>query len=183
MRDFYDQGSTYTNSVRVSGGGDNSTFSVNYTDVNSNGVIPTKADAFKRRTLGINAGITADKLSVKTSINYANKDQYAVNTGQGSDAGEGNTLTQELLQIPRDISIVDLADYTHNVFNNNSNYFTPYATNPYWVVNENSTHITANRFYGNVNLSYKFNSKLSLSYQVGGDYKTRCKIVWCEGYF
>ena len=171
MRDFYEQGSTYTNTARVSGGGENSNFSMAFSDVNSDGIIPTNADSFKRRTFGFNGGVTSDKLSFKASLNYVKKDQYAVNTGQGADAGEGNTFTQEILQIPRDISIIDLADYTNNPFNNNNNYFTPYATNPYWTINENSTYINGNRFYGNTNVSYNFTKKLSMSYQIGGDYK------------
>ncbi|MFT3687353.1 MAG: SusC/RagA family TonB-linked outer membrane protein [Phycisphaerales bacterium] len=171
MRDFYERGSTYTNTARISGGGENSNFSISFSDVNSDGVIPTDADSFKRRTFGFNGGITGNRLSVKASANYVKKDQYAVNTGQGADSGEGNTFTQEILQIPRDISIVDLADYTNNPFNNNNNYFTPYATNPYWTINENSTYINGNRFYGNVNVSYNFTKKLSMSYQIGGDYK------------
>jgi TonB-linked SusC/RagA family outer membrane protein len=170
-KDFYETGSTYSNSVRVSGGGENSNFSLNFSDVNSDGIMPSDNDSYKRKALGLNAGITDKKLSIKTSINYVRKSQEAVNTGQGDDSGEGNTLAQEILQMPRDISIVDLKDYTNNPFNNNSNFFTPYASNPYWVVNENSTKIDGNRFFGNANLGYKINDKFSVSYQLGGDYR------------
>jgi TonB-linked SusC/RagA family outer membrane protein len=171
VKDFYDTGNTFANSVRISGGGENSNFSLNYSDVNSDGIIPTNADSYKRKTFGLNAGITDKKLSIKTSINYVRKIQNAVNTGQGSASGEGNTLGQELLQMARDISIVDLKDYTNNPFNTNSNFFTPYAQNPYWTVNENNTKIDGNRFFGNVNLGYKINDKFSVSYQAGGDYR------------
>lgn len=170
-RDFYEQGSTFTNTARVSGGGEASNFSLSFADVNSDGVIPTKADSYKRRTFGFNGGFTGDKLSFRASANYVKKEQYAVNTGQGQDSGEGNTFIQEILQVPRDISVVDLADYTNNPFNSNNYYFTPYATNPYWTINENSTFIDGNRFYGNMNFTYAFNKSLSLSYQTGGDYK------------
>jgi len=171
IKDFYETGRTYTNNVRVFGGGENSNFSLNFTDVNSDGIIPTEADAYNRKTLGINAGMNTDKLSVKTSLNYVRKEQNAVNTGQGNDAGEGNTLIQEMLQVPRDISVTDLQDYTNNPFNTPSNFYTPYATNPYFVINENKTTVDGNRFYGNINLSYNFNKHLSLSYQAGGDYR------------
>ncbi|MCW2117763.1 SusC/RagA family TonB-linked outer membrane protein [Flavobacterium sp. 7A] len=170
LRDFFTIGHTFTNSVRLSGGSENSNFSINYTDVNSDGIIPTNADAYLRKTFGVNAGIKGKKLSVKTSINYVKKDQNAVNTGQGSASGQGNTLMQELLQIPRDISVVDQKDYINNPYATSSNFFTPYSSNPYFVVNENSTKIDGNRLYGNVNFNYQFNEKLSLSYQVGGDY-------------
>lgn len=171
FRDFFDQGTTFTNTARISGGGENSNFSISFSDVNSDGVVPTDSDSFKRRTFGLNGGVTGAKLSFKTSLNYSRKDQNAVNTGQGSDAGEGNTASQDLLQIPRDVSIVDLADYTNNPFNTPSNYFTPYASNPYFVLNENKTFVDGNRLYGNTNISYTFNKNLSLSYQIGGDYK------------
>jgi TonB-linked SusC/RagA family outer membrane protein len=172
FKDYFTVGSTFTNSARVSGGGENSNFSINFSDVNSDGIIPTTADSFKRRTFGVNGGVTSNKLSFRASANYVRKDQQAVNTGQGNDSGEGNTATQELLQIPRDISIVDLADYSNNPFNTNSNYFSPYTSNPYWTVNENETFIDGNRFFGNANISYNFTKKLSMSYQIGGDYKT-----------
>lgn len=171
IRDFYEIGRTYTNSVRLAGGGENSNFSLSFTDVNSDGIIPTAADSYNRKTLGINAGLTSNKLSMRTNFNYVRKEQNAVNTGQGNDAGEGNTMMQELLQIPTDISAVDLEDYINNPYNTPSNYFTPYASNPWFIVNENSTQIDGNRFYGNINLSYAFNDKLSLSYQAGGDYR------------
>ena len=171
VRDFYNFGNTLTNNFRVSGGGENSTFSVGFSDVNSDGIIPTDSDSYKRRNLNFSGGITSDKLDVKIDFNYVKKDQSAVNTGSGDDAGEGATLVAELLQIPSDISIVDLKDYKNNPFNNPSNYFTPYASNPYFTLGENSTNIIGNRFFGNVNFNYKFNKKLNLVYQIGGDYR------------
>jgi TonB-linked SusC/RagA family outer membrane protein len=171
-RDFFEKGSTFTNSFRVSGGGENSNFSLSFSDVNSDGIVPSNADSYKRRTFGFNGLMSSDKLTFKASFNYVKKDQNIVNTGQGDDAGEGNTATQELLQIPRDVSVVDLKDYKNNPYNTNSNYFSPYTSNPYWTVNENKTFADGNRIFGNANLNYKFNNNFSLSYQAGGDYKT-----------
>lgn len=170
-RDFFDYGSTYTNSIRISGGEQRSNFALSFTDVNSDGVIPTDADKYQRRSLGLNAGIESKKIDAKFNINYVNKDQNVVNTGQGDESGEGQTLIQELLQTPSDISIIDQADYTNNKFNTYSNYYTPYASNPYFLLNENSTNIKGNRFYGNINLTYKLNPKFSATYQIGGDYR------------
>ena len=187
VKDFYDIGNTYTNNFRISGGGDNSNFSLGFSSVNSDGIAPTDADLYLRRNVNISAGINSDKFDVKTNINYVNKDQNAINTGQGDEAGEGATLVQELLQIPSDISILDLKDYKNNPFNTSSNYFTPYASNPYFVLNENSTNIKGNRVFGNVNLAYKFNPKFSASYQIGGDHRLEkvksygAKVTYDEG--
>ncbi|PWA04935.1 SusC/RagA family TonB-linked outer membrane protein [Flavobacterium psychrotolerans] len=171
VKDFYDIGNSYTNNFRISGGGENSNFSLGFSDVNSDGIVPTDSDSYKRRNFNVSAGINSSKLDVRVNVNYVKKDQKAVNTGSGDDSGEGQTLVQELLQIPVDISIVDLKDYVNNPFNNPSNYFTPYASNPYFVLNENATKIDGNRLFGNTNITYKFNPKFSATYQIGGDYR------------
>ncbi|WP_316632794.1 SusC/RagA family TonB-linked outer membrane protein [uncultured Flavobacterium sp.] len=172
VRDFYKTGTLATQSATLSGGGDTSDFSLVFSNVNSNGVVPSDADLYKKQSLGFNGGLKSNKFTLRTSINYVYKDQGVVNTGQGDDAGQGSTLQQELLQIPRDISIVDLADYKNNPFNNNSYYFTPYAGNPYFAINENSTKIYGNNLFGNVNLSYKITDKITASWQVGGNVRS-----------
>ena len=172
IKDFYTIGNTFTNNFRVSGGGENSNFSLGFSDVNSDGIIPTDADSYLRRNLNFAGGMNSAKLDAKVNINYVKKDQKVVNTGQEDAAGEGQTLVQELLQIPSDVSVIDLKDYKNNPFNTPSNYFTPYTTNPYFVINENSTKIGGNRLFGNINLTYKFNSKFSATYQIGGDYRS-----------
>lgn len=172
VRDFYTTGTLATQSVTLSGGGDTSDFSLVFSNVNSDGVVPTDADLYKKQSLGFNGGLKSNKFTLRTSLNYIYKDQNVVNTGQGDDAGQGSTLQQELLQIPRDISIVDLADYKNNPFNNNSYYFTPYAGNPYFAINENSTKIYGNNLFGNVNLSYKITDKITASWQVGGNVRS-----------
>lgn len=171
VRDFYDIGNSYTNNFRVSGGGENSNFSVGFSDVNSDGIVPTDSDSYKRRNFNVSAGVNTNRLDVKVNMNYVKKDQKAVNTGSGDDSGEGATLVQELLQVPSDISVLDLKDYKNNPFNSASYYFTPYASNPYYLLNENSTNIEGNRLFGNTNITYKFNPKFSATYQIGGDYR------------
>ncbi|WP_119792953.1 SusC/RagA family TonB-linked outer membrane protein [Flavobacterium anhuiense] len=169
IKDFYTTGTTFTNSMRISGGGENSNFSLNASTVNSDGIFPTTADAYKRNTLGINAGISTGKFTVRTSVNYINKNQNVVNTGQGGT--EGGTVAQALAQTPRDIDVVGLKDYKNNPYNTPSNLYSPYIDNPYWDLQENSTNIKGNRFFGNVNLSYKITDKLTATYQIGGDYR------------
>ncbi|KAF2342103.1 SusC/RagA family TonB-linked outer membrane protein [Flavobacterium tistrianum] len=172
VRDFYNTGILATQSVNLSGGGDTSDFSLIFSNVNSDGVVPTDADLYKKQSIGFNGGLKGKRLTLRTSLNYIYKDQSVVNTGQGDDAGEGSTLQQDLLQIPTDISIVDLRDYKNNPFNTPSYYFTPYASNPYFTINENSTKIYGNNIFGNANLSYKITDKLTASWQIGGNFRT-----------
>ena len=171
IRDFYATGLMTTNYINISGGGDNSDFSIGFTNLTSDGIIPTTSDKYIKRTLSLNGGLKSNKFSIRASINYANKEQNAVNTGQGDEAGEGATLQQDLMQIPRDISVVDLADYVNNPFNTPDNYFTPYATNPWFSLGENSTYVTGQNIYGNTNMSYSITPELTASWQVGGNYR------------
>ncbi|OIV43262.1 SusC/RagA family TonB-linked outer membrane protein [Flavobacterium johnsoniae] len=172
VRDFYNTGILATQSVNLSGGGDTSDFSLVFSNVNSDGVVPTDVDQYKKQSIGFNGGLKGKRFTLRTSLNYVYKNQAVVNTGQGDDAGQGSTLQQDLLQIPRDISIVDLRDYKNNPFNSPSYYFTPYAANPYFSVNENSTKVYGNNVFGNVNLSYKITDKLTASWQIGGNVRS-----------
>ncbi|MCV2483927.1 SusC/RagA family TonB-linked outer membrane protein [Flavobacterium sp. SH_e] len=172
VRDFYDTGILSTQSVNLSGGGDTSDFSLVFSNVNSDGVVPTDTDLYKKQSVGFNGGLKGKKFTLRTALNYVYKDQSVVNTGQGDDAGQGSTLQQDLLQIPRDISVVDLRDYKNNIFNTPDYYFTPYATNPYFSINENSTKIYGSNIFGNVNLSYKITDKLTATWQIGGNLRT-----------
>lgn len=171
IRDFYDIGLMNTNSINVSGGNELSDFSIGFTNADTDGIIPTGSDALIKRTFTFNGGLKNDNTAIRASVNYTNKEQSAVNSGQGDDAGEGSTLMQDLLQIPRDVSLIDLNDYSGNPFNSPSYYFTPYASNPYWSLNENSTRILGHNLFGNVNVFKKFNSEFSATWQVSGNYR------------
>lgn len=172
VRDFYNTGTLATQSVNISGGGDASDFSLVFSNINNDGVVPTDVDLYKKQSFGFNGGLKSKKFALRTALNYVYRNQSIVNTGQGDDAGQGSTLQQDLLQIPRDISLVDLRDYKGNIFNTPDYYFTPYASNPYFSINENSTKSYGNNIFGNVNLSYKITDKITATWQVGGNLRS-----------
>ena len=169
VKDFFEQGTNYTNSLRLSGGGRASDFSFVFTNTESDGIIPTDTDALQRRAFNLSAGIEGEKFRFRTNANYTTRDQNIVATGQGDNAGEGEALIQEIIQAPRDISLLDIRDYVNNPFNNNDNYYTPYSRNPWWTINENKTFLKSNRFYGNINLSYDLTQDLTATFQTGAD--------------
>lgn len=171
VKDFYDTGLLTSNNLNLSGGNDFSDFSLGFTKLNSDGVIPTSADKYLKNTLSFNGGVKNKKGSIRLSLNYTNKDQNAVNTGQADAAGEGDTFIPELLQIPRDISVIDLKDYKNNPFNSPSYYYTPFSANPYWALNENSTKILGQSIFGNTSFNYNITEALTATWQIGGNYK------------
>ncbi|MBJ6116984.1 SusC/RagA family TonB-linked outer membrane protein [Pontibacter sp. BT310] len=178
LKDFFETGQAYLNTVSVSGGSEQSTYYLSYSNATENGIIPTNADQYDRNTVALRGSTKGEKLSASSSLNYVRKDASVVTTGQG---GGGTTLFQEIIQIPRDISIVDFEDLD-NPFNTNDNYFTLYAQNPYWPLKMNGNDLEENRFFGNITLDYKLNSWLTLSARGGGDVAAGVLKDWIRPY-
>ncbi len=168
VKDFFEIGKTYQNSISVSGGGDKTTFYASYSNVSADGFIPTDADEYTRNTFALKGThkIT-EKLKISASVNYVAKTASAVAVGQGMQTG-GEPLMGEIWQLPRDFSLVDGEDF-NSKFYNYENFYTPYASNPYMSIGENSNSQRENRIYGNVGLTYELTPEISLSYKLGTD--------------
>ena len=65
-------------------------------------------------------------------------------TGQG---GGGSTIYHDILQYPANIDYADLRDW-QSVLNNSDNYYTPYARNPWWILDNNYSAYKDDRIYG-----------------------------------
>ena len=166
IRDFYTTGLELNNTIAISGGSDRTTFYFSYGNVESDGVIPTKADYLSRNNLSLRTNSKFKNLSLNTSFNYVNRKVNQPATGQGSTAG--STIFQDILQIPVDLPIHDFRDYTNKFFDVNS-YFTPYAENPYYGLHNNSNSQTSDRFFGSLDLEYQFTSEFAAQLRLGGD--------------
>ena len=82
-----------------------------------------------------------------------------------------------MIQIPRDKSIVDFSDY-NSQWNNLGNFYTPYAFNPYWVLNEDGATFDEDRVYGNTSVSYSPIEWLNFTYRVGLDAANSGQKQW-----
>lgn len=166
IRSFYTTGLELNNNIAVSGGSDKTTFYFSYGNVESDGVIPTKTDYLARNTLSLRTNSKFKNFSINTSFNYVNKKVNQPATGQGSSSG--STIFQDLLQIPVDLPIHDFRDYKNKFFDVNG-YFTPYAENPYYGINNNGNTQTSDRFFGDLDMLYQFTSAFATQLRVGGD--------------
>lgn len=177
VREFFDIGTTFSNTVTISGGGENADAALTISDISSDGVFPTENDKFMRRAFGFNGGLSFNKLKVRLSSNYSHRKTNAVPSGQGDDASFGKSVFQELLQMPTDISLVDMQDMA-NIYNTPSYFFTPYATNPYSVLDNNIVRAKSDRFYGNTNFNYDFTDNFSATLQLGADIQSETVKRW-----
>lgn len=165
IRDFYDLGFGYENSLSLSGGTAQTLYHLSVSQNNLDGPIPTNTDSYNRFTIASNASHKANKLLISSSFNVS------VEKNRVSATGQDNSVYRSLNEIATDISIVDLKDY-NNKFNNLDNYFTPYGLNPYFVLSAKEAVQKKYKFFGKVQLDYDLLSNLKLTYRFGGDYET-----------
>jgi len=169
LRDFYEYGYSLNNSISLSGGGDKIGYFASYTNVKQDGIVPGPVDILDRNTLTFKANGGTDKTKISFSTSYVNKKVSAVATGQSDDAGAGKVLFQELLQNPVNHYIPLYRDYK-GIFDNIDNYYTPYAQNPYFIVNENGNNFVQDRIISSVNIEQKIIDKLKISWRGGVDH-------------
>jgi TonB-linked SusC/RagA family outer membrane protein len=174
LKDFYETGYNFNNSLTVSGGKDAATYYFNYGNVTADGFIPGNADQLKRHNITLRGTLKGKKLTSDVSINFVRKEVSAVASGQG---GNAPTLFQEIIQVPRDMSIVDWKDYNYK-FNNIDNFHTRYAQNPYFSINENGNVFNENRVYGKISFTYQFADWLNLTYRLGADVANSTVKEW-----
>jgi len=167
MRDFYDVGREYNNTIAFSGGNEGTQFYFSYGNVYSDGIIPTKTDYYQRNTVSLRTNSKFKNLAVNTSFNYSKKNQNVPFTGQAET--DGGSAFEDILQIPVDINISQFQDYKNKFFNVD-NYFTPFAENPYYELYENRNKQNSDRFFGDVDLNYKFTPDFSAQLRIGGDF-------------
>jgi len=166
IHDFYNTGAEYSNTLALSGGSETTQFYFSYSNLTSDGVIPTKTDLYHRNTLALRTNSKFKNFTISSSFNFSTKHQNAPFTGQGGS--DGGSIFEEILQIPVDIPITDFRDYKNKFFNVD-NYFTPYAENPYYPLYENKNQQQADRFFGDIDLGYAFTQNFSAQLRLGTD--------------
>lgn len=167
VKDFLDIGTSVNNSVAFSGTSDDSklNYYLSFSNVKDNGIMPTDADSYKRNTIAYRTSYEgSDWLKLSSNLNFATNKTSVVGSYQGTSVIDG------LLELPRDVSLVDKKDLT-NAFNTPEAYFTPYGiTNPYWSLANNYNMLNSKQFNGKLQADIKPINELTLTYRFGFDY-------------
>lgn len=177
MYEFYDFGKQISNSVSLTGGTDRSSYYVSYGNTMADGIVPTNVDHNVKNTLKFNASNQTKRLTSTVSGSYVRRDGSLNPDGNGGTSAAAN-IYSEILQIPRNFSIVEFMEYENDPFNNIDYYFTPYAANPYFALNENRSEFFENRFYGNMSFVYKINDWINATYRAGVDASSFSRHEW-----
>lgn len=158
LRDFYQTGLESNNTVNIQYGNENVGVVASYGNLNSSGILPNDGDRYTRNTFSLRGYAKANKLSMDMSMNYVRKD---IRRTEGMD--------MELLQHAVDVDFGQLKDYNDERFNTD-NYYTWYAQNPYWMIDNFKYLYQDDRIYGKVELGYELPVGLKATGRLAGDF-------------
>lgn len=176
LRNFYESGFEMNNNVSVRMGNDKLGFIASYGNVKSDGVLPGDADSYARNTISLRGNMKYKKFSAEMNLNYVRKDITQAAAGQGDD---GASMFSEILQHAVDVDISSMKDYNNPYFNT-ENFYTAYAENPYWVLDNNRNKYQDDRVYGKLELAFEIMPGLRAVGRMGGDFTNATQKRWTE---
>ena len=162
LKDFYEFGVGNSHSVSASGGTDRTTYYFSLSNTRNNGVIPGDHDLYNRTTISTRGSHKWGLATISSSVNYSFDKTKSVPSGQGA------TVIQSLYDIPNNISLVDMEDFS-NPFNSVDYFCTPYAMNPYYLLDNQSSLLRRNKIFGKLQADFQIFKDLKFTYRFGGD--------------
>jgi len=159
IRDFFDVGQTFTNSVSVDGGSDKTTARFSATNVTNHWITPNTGYTRNSIALSVNSKIN-DKLTISAKVNYNNK-----NSDNLPGAGYGNqSLMYWFIFWQPNADLNWLKNYWKNGQDGKAIFypFSSFPENPYAVSYEFINKSNRNSVTGNVEALYSITKELSL---------------------
>jgi TonB-linked SusC/RagA family outer membrane protein len=161
-RDFYDTGSTFQNTVYLSGSTDKSSFYFSIGDQKTTGIVPD--DKFKRNTFRLNASQTLGKLTLSANAGYYRDETDVVGSSIGS---QNRPLYWFILNTPANIPLTSYKNWKTDLYASPDGYYNGYYQNPYWALDTNRDNDKSDRFNGNFTASWDAKSWLNLTLRFG----------------
>lgn len=165
IKNFYRPGTTYINSIALSGGSDKANGRLSFSNMNSESIVPN-AD-FNRKTINLASNVNLTdwlKFDVVTQYNLEKSNNRPTLSDAEANPNWGTYL------IANTVDIRNLAPgYDENGKEVAWNPV-PVATNPQFVVNRIKNSDTKNRFVGMANVKINFTPELFLQGRIGQDY-------------
>ncbi|UOE47173.1 SusC/RagA family TonB-linked outer membrane protein [Mucilaginibacter sp. SMC90] len=159
IRDFFDVGQTFTNSVSVDGGSDKTTARFSATNVTNHWITPNTGYTRNSIALSVNSKIN-DKLTINAKVNYNNK-----NSDNLPGAGYGNqSLMYWFIFWQPNADLNWLKNYWKNGQEGKAIFypFSSFPENPYAVSYEFINRSNRNSVTGNVEALYSVTKEFSI---------------------
>lgn len=173
IKDLYELGMTWNNSVALSGASDKSTFRLSFGNLNQKGMIYNTD--YNRYTVGLNSSYKlTDKLIPEFSLNYVK--EKSENLPQMGYASEN--FVQQTIWSGRNVDFNALKDWRNLPLAPESsaaagtpiNWNVLYQNNPFWVLDNNLNGYNKDRIIGNVNIAYHINDHFFVKGTTGTDF-------------
>ncbi len=194
VKDFYDTGVTYNNSVSIAGGDEKSNFRLSMGMLDQKGIIPNTD--LKKYNVGTNSSMTFnEKLTASITFNYTRMESDNLPTGGYNNENP----VQQMIWSGRNVDFKALKDYKNLPLSPEGtiaggtplNWNTVFQNNPYWVLNTNLNGFSKDRVVGAFNLAYKVNDWLLMKGKVSNDHYSQKETVrkaknsneWKEGFY
>jgi TonB-linked SusC/RagA family outer membrane protein len=165
MKNFYQTGTTFTNSVSMTGGSDKSTYFFTMSDLDNKSFIPNST--LRRDNLSLNTTFTPiDKLSINVGIRYIR--ERVKNRPKVSDS-PGNA-NYSVFMLPTNFDVRTLKTSLFDTDGSEKAWqASTYTTNPYWATDVFQQHDERDRFIGNVEIKYNLTDWLYARGRIGAD--------------
>ncbi len=165
LQNFYQTGSTFTNSIAFAGGSDKTVYRFSAADLNSNGILPKTTYDRKTLQLSLNSRLT-DKLSIEALAQY-NLEVAHNRTGAGDALGNPNWTP---LEIANTADVRWLKPGYDSLGNEQIWNDASIASNGYFVINKYQENDTKNRFIGQASVAYELIPNLIFKGTVSEDH-------------
>ncbi|MCB2407496.1 SusC/RagA family TonB-linked outer membrane protein [Hymenobacter sp. BT178] len=164
VKDFFNTGRLFDNSITLTGNSDNAKFTTVLSRSDNEGIIPNSS--FVRTNISAGGSGNFQKLTVGGNVSYTNSAQRGPLVG-GSSAQGGSSALSRLMFMPRNLDLQGLPN-TNPVTNGSVfGWLSEQADNPIWSTTNNSYTSRVDRVAANLNGSYAIKEWLTLSYTGG----------------
>jgi TonB-linked SusC/RagA family outer membrane protein len=165
VKDFFNTGSLWDNSVTMSGGNEKSNFTTTISRTDQKGIVPNSG--FERTAISIGANsMLANKVHVGGTMSFSSRVQTGPPGGASNAIGNGSAFARTMY-LGRNWNLQ--GEPFENPLTKQSIFFVARttATNPYWSAKYDGFKTQEDRITGNLNFGYDFNDWLNISYRIG----------------
>lgn len=170
LRNFYQTGLEQNHTVSLRYGTEAVGIVATYGNLNSTGIMPNDADTYARNTFSLRGYAKVKKFSFDMSMNYVRK-----------DIRRAEAMYMELLQHAVDVDMSSMSDYNDERYNF-ENFYTLYANNPYWMLDNYYYQYQDDRVYGKIEMTYDILPGLKAVARIGGDFSNERRENFNEKY-
>ncbi|WP_197076755.1 SusC/RagA family TonB-linked outer membrane protein [Hymenobacter terrenus] len=164
VKDFFETGSVYENSISLTGTGDNAKFTSVLSRSDQKGMIPNSG--FVRNSFSAGGSGNFNKLSVGANVTYINSNQQGPIVGAGNLAN-GASAFNRIMFLPRSLDLSGLPSEDPITRRPLLGWLTNSADNPYWSTKYNTYTSRVDRVAATFNAGYDILKWLNLSFTGG----------------